>query len=315
MLKIIVKMKIKILILLLSGMQIQAFNTISSLTMIKHNNNINFKPVHKHKLNSYFKLTRPEGLAYEFALPLFGSYLATKNIATSVSPSALLIAFITTLVASNSMVINDYYDYKSGTDNLKDSKILNKKILTSEEVLYFSMYLALTCYYLTSLVNNNIIRNIISNTIILTYLYTPVLKNIPFVKNIVVAFIVAQAPLVGGLAVSGNIYYIKPAIVYLFNFIMWQELMLDIMDMEGDKKNNIKTIPVIYGYKNANIIGILYLLLGTLLPYGLSLTFILLQSPIILINIYALRANKILKKTALKLSKVIMLFSGIYMSI
>ena len=47
------------------------------------------------------------------------------------------------------MVINDYYDYKSGTDNLKDSKILNKKILTSEEVLYFSMYLALTCYYLT----------------------------------------------------------------------------------------------------------------------------------------------------------------------
>ena len=96
---------------------------------------------------------------------------------------------------------------------------------------------------------------------------------------------------------------------------MWQELMLDIMDMEGDKKNDIKTIPVIYGYKNANIIGILYLLLGTLLPYGLSLTFILLQSPIILINIYALRANKILKKTALKLSKVIMLFSGIYMSI
>ena len=48
--------------------------------MIKHNNNIDLKPVHKYKLNSYFKLTRPEGLAYEFALPLFGSYLATKNI-------------------------------------------------------------------------------------------------------------------------------------------------------------------------------------------------------------------------------------------
>ena len=129
------------------------------------------------------------------------------------------------------------------------------------------------------------------------------------------AFIVAQAPLVGGLIVSGNIYNIKPAIIYLFNFIMWQELMLDIMDMEGDKKNDIKNRCLTYGYKNANIIGILYLLLGTLLPYGLSLTFILLQSPIILINIYALRANKILKKTALKLSKVIMLFSGIYMSI
>ena len=101
--------------------------------------------------------------------------------------------------------------------------------------------------------------------------------------------------------------------IYLFNFIMWQELILGIIDLEGDKKNNIKTIPVLYGYKKANIIGLVFLILGSIIPYGLSIKFILLQLPLILINSYAIKTNKILKKQSLKISKIIMLISGIYM--
>lgn len=89
--------------------------------------------------------------------------------------------------------------------------------------------------------------------------------------------------------------------------------MLDIMDIDGDKKNNINTIPVLYGYKKANIIGLGFLLLGTLIPYGLSISFILIQLPLILINVYAITKNKILKKMAINISKIIMLISGIYM--
>ena len=35
--------------------------------------------------------------------------------------------------------------------------------------------------------------------------------------------------------------------------------------------------------------------------------------PLILINSYAIKTNKILKKQSLKISKIIMLISGIYM--
>ena len=157
------------------------------------------------------------------------------------------------------------------------------------------------------------VRDIISNTIIFTYLYTPVFKNIPLIKNIIVALIITQAPLTGAIIVGGNYHNVIPTIIYLFNFIMWQEIMLDIMDINGDKKNNINTIPVLYGYKKANMIGLGFLLLGSLIPYGLSISFIIIQLPLILINTYAITKDKILKKTTINLSKIIMLISGIYM--
>jgi len=314
-------MKIKLLTFLLLCIPVYTFKTTNMLAM-KINKSIDIKtqqPKHvnnfykSNKFSSYLKITRPEGLPYEFAMPLFGSYLATKSLSVIINPYALLMGIISAIVASNSMVINDYYDYKLGTDTEKKNKVLNNKELTTEEVLYFSTYLAITSYYLCSLIANNMVRDIISNTIIFTYLYTPVFKSIPLIKNVIVALIITQAPLTGALIVGGNYHNVFPAIIYLFNFIMWQEIMLDIIDIDGDKKNNINTIPVLYGYKKANIIGLGFLLLGTLIPYGLSISFILIQLPIILINVYAITKNKILKKMAINISKIIMLISGIYM--
>lgn len=311
-------MKLKIFILLLLSMPVYTFKTTNILAMkMGKNIEINMKqssqPKHVNKLNSYIKLIRPEGLPYEFAMPLFGSYLATKSVSVLINPYALLMGIISAIVASNSMVINDYYDHKIGTDKDKKLKVLNNNILNLEDVLYFSTYLALTSYYLSSIITNNLVRDIISNSIIFTYLYTPVFKSIPLIKNIIVSLIITQAPLTGALIVDGNIQNVIPAIIYIFNFIMWQELMLDIIDMNGDKKNNIKTIPVLYGYKIANIVGLVFLLLGTFVPYGLSPKFILMQLPLILINFYAIIVNKILKKSVLNISKIMMLTSGIYM--
>jgi len=313
-------MKIKLLTLLLLCIPVYAFKNTNMLSM-KINKSINMKIQPKHinnfyksnKLKSYLKITRPEGLPYEFAMPLFGSYLATKSLSVIINPYALLMGIISAIVASNSMVINDYYDYKLGTDTEKKYKVLNNNELTTEEVLYFSTYLAITSYYLCSLIANNMVRDIISNTIIITYLYTPVFKSIPLIKNVIVALIITQAPLTGALIVGGNYQYVIPAIIYLFNFIMWQEIMLDIIDINGDKKNNINTIPVLYGYKKANIIGLGFLLLGTMIPYGLSISFIFIQLPLILINLYAIKKNKIIKKSTINISKIIMLLSGIYM--
>tara|TARA_B110001450_G_scaffold115482_1_gene109201 strand:- start:1527 stop:2450 length:924 start_codon:yes stop_codon:yes gene_type:complete len=304
-------MKLKIAILFLLIMPTYSFRPTNNILLMKMSKNT--KPIHIKKINSYIKITRPEGLPYEFALPLFGSYLATKSIETLLNPYAILMGVISAIIASNSMVINDYYDYKLGTDKDKSLKVLNKKDLTTEEVLYFSTYLGLLSYYLSSLIDNNFIRHIISNTIIVTYLYTPIFKNIPLLKNIIVSLIITQSPLTGALIVNGDIKSVIPAMTYLFNFMMWQELMLDIIDLDGDKKNNIKTIPVLYGYKKANIIGLGFLILGSIIPYGLSINFILLQFPLLLINIYAIKTNKILKKLSLKISKIIMLISGIYM--
>lgn len=309
-------MKLKFILLFIYLSLCNAFtNNLVKLKMNTNNILTNMSPVHNNKLQHYYKLSRPNGILYEFALPITGSYLSTKNLAILYNPNVILVGLLSVIIASNCMIINDYYDYILGTDKLKKNKILNKKLLAPHEVLHTSTYISLFSYYLISLITNNLVRFILSNSIILGYLYTPILKNIPFVKNLVVSFIISQSIVVGCLIVNGDFRLIIPCLTYLFNLIMWQEIILDINDREGDKNNNIMTIPVKYGYEKANKIALCFLLMGTILPYGFSLQFILLQMPLILMNIHTIQKNKILNKISLNISKFIMLLSGLYMCI
>lgn len=288
-------------------------NNLVKLKMKKNTALYNLSPISNNKLNYYYKLTRPNSLIYEFALPITGSYLSTKKLSILLNHNVILVGILSVIIASNCMIINDYYDYISGTDKLKKDKILNNKLLLPDEVFHTSTYITLFSYYLISLITNNLARHILSNSIILGYLYTPIFKKITFIKNIIVSFIISQSIIVGCLVADGNFKLIIPCLIYLFNLIMWQEIILDINDIDGDKKNNIITIPVKYGYKMANKIALCFLLLGTILPYGFTLYFIILQLPLILMNIYAIHNNKILNKMSLNISKFTMLVTGIYM--
>lgn len=80
-------MKLKIVILFLLIMSTYSFKQTNMLLMKMSKNT---KPIHIKKISSYVKITRPEGLPYEFALPLFGSYLATKSIEKLLNPYVIL---------------------------------------------------------------------------------------------------------------------------------------------------------------------------------------------------------------------------------
>ena len=53
----------------------------------------------------------------------------------------------------------------------KKNKILNKGYITTEEVIYISNLLNLISYYLICIINNNLLRIILSNSIIYIYIY------------------------------------------------------------------------------------------------------------------------------------------------
>jgi 4-hydroxybenzoate polyprenyltransferase len=282
------------------------------------NMNINNYELIKKKINikknmNYVKLTRPEGLLYEIILPLTGGYMIKKNISIFTNYEIILVGLLSGLIASYNMVINDYFDYKNGTDKLKKNKILNKKNLNPEEVLIFSKILVLISYVLINLINNNLIRQLLSLSIIVSYIYTPVLKNIILIKNLSVAFIICLSFILGGLITDINkINELISPCIYLFFYIMWQELLLDILDKTGDEKNKIITIPVKFGIKYSNILGLIYLILGILLSYGINIQFIMIQIPSILMSIYTIKKDKIINKKGIKLSKLSILLSGLY---
>ena len=283
--------------------------------MFQMNSNIKLKNnnISINKFKSYIKLTRPNAILYEFGLPVTGSYLISNNINIFFNPTVILLGFISVLIGSNSMVINDYYDFKNGVDSTKKNKVLNIGYLTSEQVLHFSYLLNILTFYLISFIDNNLIRNILSTNIILTYLYTPILKPIPFVKNFIVSFIISQSLIVGALIIDYNLIKILPHIFYLFNYILWQEIILDATDIHGDKLSNIYTIPVLLGIKKSYIIALIFLLFGTFIPFGFNFLFILLQTPTLFITIYSIIKNVIISNKFIKFSNFFMLLSGIYL--
>ena len=279
---------------------------INKYQLIKKNININ-------KNMNYIKLTRPEGLLYEIILPLTGGYMIKKNISIFTNYEIILVGLLSGLIASYNMVINDYFDYKNGTDKLKKNKILNQKKLNPEEVLIFSKILLLISYVLINLINNNLIRQLLSLSIIVSYIYTPVLKKIILIKNLSVALIICLSFILGGLITDINkINELISPCIYLFFYIMWQELILDILDKNGDEKNKIITIPVKFGIKYSNILALIYLILGILLSYGINIQFIMIQIPSILMSIYTIKKNRIINKKGIKLSKLSILLSGLY---
>lgn len=287
-------------------------NKISTVMLLNNNN----------KLNNIFKMTRPESIPFEFMLPITGSYIVSNNLNILANPTVYLVAILSVIIGSNSMIINDYFDYKNGVDINKKNKILNKGHITTEEVIYISNLLNLISYYLISIINNNLLRIILSNSIISIYIYTPLLKPLPLLKNIYVALTISQSLVVGALVIDKDIIKIIPSIIYLFNIIMWQELILDINDMKNDKKSGIKTIPVIFGYKKTNILSLIFLIMGIILPYLCKeikllefVFFTLLQSPLLFMTFNVIKKNTILNKKAINISRMVILFSGIYFCI
>ncbi len=301
----------KILLLLL---YLELSNCFAPFMCLNSNlpKNINFKT----NINSYLTLSRAKNIPFEFMLPITGSYIATHNVNVFYNPEILLLGLLSVLIGSNSMIINDYFDYICGVDKYKDWKVLNKGLLKSEEVLRASYLLNVINIILISLINNTNARIILSSSILFSYIYTPLIKPILLLKNIGVALTITQSIIIGGIIVDKSIINILKPVIYIFNIIMWQEIILDILDKKSDKEENIKTIPVVYGTNISKKIAFIFLLIATLVPYGISSPiFILLQSPLLYSNLRSIIFKNKINKKIINVGSIVVLLSGIHMCI
>ncbi|GMI48519.1 hypothetical protein TrCOL_g1376 [Triparma columacea] len=174
------------------------------------------------------------------------------------------------LVTATSMVVNDYFDARSGTDLVNTAvggAVLSKPMasglvnLTSAKkfvsVLY-SILLILLCF----LPNVGSRLAVVVSTI-LTFLYTNQIKPFTFWKNVSCAFVVAAAPLMGGFATFSSFPSLSYS-VHLEAFktllplslsiglgILHREILMDIQDVRGDEVAGVKTVPVVYGARRA----------------------------------------------------------------
>jgi geranylgeranylglycerol-phosphate geranylgeranyltransferase len=211
----------------------------------------------KFKFKNYLQLIRSNNILPTFLLSFTGGWIMNPSIVNLFYSKTFIISIINTiLIMSSSMILNDIYDIEIDKINNSNRPLVIGSIKIIDAFLFTLLLLGITEYLTLQFMNDNL-KFIIQLIIIQIVIYTPILKRITFIKNISCASLVSFSLFFSGLASSSNIMVLSNknfdllsiAMSFIFYGSLSNELLLDIRDIEGDKNNNIITIPVIFGKK------------------------------------------------------------------
>jgi 4-hydroxybenzoate polyprenyltransferase len=215
-------------------------------TIIKPNLKLYHKP--NEKLQDYLSLIRYNNILPTALLNISGGLIINPSIKIFSSIPFIITIINTFLITSSSMIINDLYDFEIDKINNPTRPLVTGKI-NINEAKYLTIGLLSLTEILTFIFLNKKLNLIIQLAIINIIIYTPILKKITLIKNISCALLISFAPIFSGLALNTNNSLFKMITVTSLIFLgsLYCEILLDIRDREGDKKYNIKTIPVLFG--------------------------------------------------------------------
>ena len=241
------------------------------------NNIIEQKSFKIKKIKSISKLIRSVNILPTLFLSFSGGFIVNPSLYNLFSSTEFISStFITVSIVSLSMIFNDLYDINLDKINNPSRPLITGEITKLEAYSISLLFLLLIFFNEINLSNKlqeftNIILFGIS-------IYTPILKNITFIKNIFCATIVSLSILYSALAVNPDVYnwiinnsieninyqILLATMRYIFLGSLNNELLLDICDVEGDKLNNVKTLPVLFG-KNITFAVIILILFYSML--------------------------------------------------
>jgi geranylgeranylglycerol-phosphate geranylgeranyltransferase len=227
----------------------------------RKNNEINIKE----KTFEYLKLIRYHNIIPTFLLCFSGGWIINPSFYNLLHSTSFVISTIDTIILmSASMVINDIYDLEIDKINSPERPLASGKI-NIYEALNLASLLIIISEYLTLNYASYSLSLIVQLVIIIISIYTPILKRIPILKNTSCAFLVSFSLFFSGVSVANtilsnvhNLGLLSITMNLVFYGSWTNELLLDMRDIEGDKKNNINTFPTYFGNKKswifANII-------------------------------------------------------------
>ena len=218
------------------------------------------------KLGGYLRLMRPVNcLMMGFAVTV-GATLASPNVLNTLWQN-LIYGFITGfMLTAASMAINDYYDRETDAIN-EPNRPIPSGLIKPKEALAFAFILtaigfaaALANSYLTNLKSISCFLIAIIAWIIFVA-YTTVGKRSGLPGNFLVSICVSIPFIYGSYTVAGAI----ETNVLIFAFIVFlsntgREVTKGIVDVKGDKVQNVKTVAVRYGEKTAAVAATLFYL-------------------------------------------------------
>jgi len=194
------------------------------------------------KLIAYFQLSRPLNVLITFASIPVACWIAGG---TAYSWFYILLAGMTgALVAAGANAINDVFDIDIDRIN-RPERPLPRGALTQQDAR--RMWLIVSVMALgINLFLNSIALLIVVFSIALLYFYSARLKRTVLAGNLVIGLMTGMAFIYGGVVVGRMERAVVPAI-FAFLVNLARELLKDIEDMEGDRREHAVTLPIKYG--------------------------------------------------------------------
>jgi geranylgeranylglycerol-phosphate geranylgeranyltransferase len=152
------------------------------------------------------------------------------------------------------MIFNDIADKDIDSINNPTRPLVTGEI-NVPEACFYSVLLTIAAEIINQVYLPSTLRPVITFSIVQGFVYTPVLKHIPLIKNLSCAWLVATAILFSGYAAQTNqpepsefsFGLLSIAAIQLFLGSFHNEVLLDMCDREGDAQHGILTIPAMCG--------------------------------------------------------------------
>jgi geranylgeranylglycerol-phosphate geranylgeranyltransferase len=308
-----------------SGFLLHKPKVTTKISTIKYDNQDNnniidsakpFTPLQK--VSAFFKLIRPSNILPTTLLTFTGGWIVNPHLFELLNtPSFIVGIFDTLLIMSTSMILNDLFDIPLDKINNPRRPLITGEVKVEEAIALSSILLGLTEYLNFMYLPSNlqiVIHTAIANILI----YTPILKKIPFIKNLSCAGLVAFSVFFAGLTANPIIDFgfnknwgllaINSQLIFFGS--LYTEILLDMCDIDGDKQNGILTLPVIYGknmaFEIANSIAYFNILLcftelSIIYNFKAGLLLLLIYSPLL----YYLKETKRLGFTKENINKTL----------
>ena len=209
------------------------------------------------KIKTYLSLIKFSHTLFALPFAFIGYFLAIAQEGFSLK-MLILITLAMVFARSAAMAFNRYTDREI---DKKNPRTQNREIpagkVKPKEALALTVVNALlfiaTTYFMNKLV---FLLSPVALFIVLGYSYT---KRFTFLSHVVLGLGLSLAPLGAYLAVTGK-FDLLPV---LFSVVVWFwvagfDIIYSLQDYEFDKNNNLKSVPVILGKKNALFLSLAF---------------------------------------------------------
>ena len=177
-------------------------------------------------------------------------------------PSLILAGMIGFMTCGFGNLINDLYDIDIDKVNNPQRPLPAGKVNPKLVVILALCLLIISLAFSLSI--NITVFFLVLGVSILLFTYAAFLKKTT-IANIIVSAITGLSFILGGIVVKNPVSVFP----FIFSFFihMPREIIKDIIDIKGDQKNNVVSIPIALGIERASIISVLFLgVLCILLP-------------------------------------------------